>query len=174
MSALRNFRKILDIDPDSPEFHCVAVTQKGKRCGQKFLRNASISRASTLLSEMDTQPLEHSYHYLEELAFNTLCPRWHTKPGYSQVGTVTQLWTHKIQQLEREEARMAKNFVIKHPVTRIAEASEEIEASIKERIEEVTYMLLDIHTSWNLTMWLIDTFYAGGWLFSDCESSGSN
>lgn len=154
MSAPRNFRKILDIDPDSSDFTCVGIKPNGERCGvlKQFIGGEKISRASSLLTEMDTLPLRGSYLCLEELALNTLCPRWHSIAEYNHVAAITQLWTQKIQQLERKEAK-DKASVIKETATRRAIAIEEKEASVKERLEEVTCMLLATHISRHLTLW---------------------
>ncbi|KIN01421.1 hypothetical protein OIDMADRAFT_145489 [Oidiodendron maius Zn] len=138
MSAPRNFRKILDVDPDSPLFHCVGVKKNGKQCGQRkfFFAQNDIFQASSLLTKMDGETLKISYLYLEELAFLTLCPRWHRKPDRSQVGLVARRWRQKIQQLERDEAEMA----LKPPVNRSAAQEpitmEEVKITIKEERTE--------------------------------------
>lgn len=154
MSTPRNFRKLLDVDPDARPFNCVGVTAGGERCGQFMFDRGDLSRASSLLTKMESQTLKGSYRYLEELAFLTLCPRWHRNPGYSQVALVTLRWTQKIQQREKEEAEMAMTFAMKQAIARKAVAAEEVKVTIKEeRTGKVTCMSLAIHLSQYLTLW---------------------
>jgi hypothetical protein len=113
MSAPRNFRKILDVDPQSPHFHCVGETKKGGRCRQSFFSGDDRAEAGALLTKMDSKSLKSSYRYLDDLAFLTLCPRWHRKPGYSQVTSVSQRWRLMIQQYEAEEAYLEWSTTVK-------------------------------------------------------------
>lgn len=140
MSVPRNFRIVLDVDPDSPGFHCVGTRKDGGPCGQKMFSGSNLYHASSLLTEMDGRPLKDSYRYLEVLAFYTLCPRWHRKPGYSQVREVTLRWEEKIQQLERAEAELEKKPAVRQTVTRRSGAAEEGQSE-KVSAEKVTYTL---------------------------------
>jgi hypothetical protein len=101
---------------------------------------SDLSQASAILTKMDSQTLKSSYRYLEELAFLTLCARWHRRPERSQIGLVTWRWRQKIQQLEKEEAEMALNLMTRRrPVAWKAVAVEEVMAAVKEeRTEKVT------------------------------------
>lgn len=156
MSAPRNFRKILDVDPDSPLFHCVGVKKNGEQCGQRkfFFAQNDIFQASSLLTKMDGETLKISYLYLEELAFLTLCPRWHRNPDYSQVGLVARRWRQKIQQLERDEAEMALKSPVNRSAARKPITMEEVKITIKEeRTEKVYCMSLDVHICQYLTCW---------------------
>lgn len=156
MSAPRDFRKILEVDPDSPEYHCVGMRKDGGQCGQRrfFFARDDLSQASVLLTKMDGQTLKDSYHYLEDLAFLMLCPRWHRKPGYSQVGQVARRWRQKIQQLERDEADIALKLLGKCTVAGKLVTAEEAKITIKEeRAEKVICMSQRVHTFQYLTMW---------------------
>lgn len=113
MSAPRNFRKILNVDPQSPQFQCVGTTQKGKPCGQSFFSRDDRAEAGALLNKMDSKSLKSSYLYIDDLAFLTLCPRWHRKPGYSQVTSVSQRWRLMIQKYEEEEAYLEWSTTVK-------------------------------------------------------------
>jgi hypothetical protein len=161
MSAPRNFRKILDVDPDSPRFHCVGETRGGGRCGQFMFSGSDLSQASAILTKMDSQTLKSSYRYLEELAFLTLCARWHRRPERSQIGLVTWRWRQKIQQLEKEEAEMALNLMTRRrPVAWKAVAVEEVMAAVKEeRTEKVTCTFLAAYLSPVSNHGLSDTCY---------------
>jgi hypothetical protein len=143
MSVSRNFRKILDVDPDSPRFHCVGV-KDGNQCGQRkfFFKKDDLFQASSLLTKMDGETLKGSYRYLEEVAFLTLCPRWHRKPEYSQVGQVARRWTQKIQLLEKEEAELAMKFPAKLVSARKTVAAEEVKATIKDEGTEKVMRIL--------------------------------
>lgn len=113
MSVYWDFRSILDVYPDESGFTCVGITQKGARCRQWMFSGRDLSCASGILDEMGAHKrLSSSYKYLEELAELTLCPRWHRKPGYSQVRSVTMQWKSKIAkhaaEIEREQQLATK------------------------------------------------------------------
>jgi hypothetical protein len=132
MSANWDFRSILDVYPDRSSFTCVGVTQKGARCGQRMFSGSDLSCASRLLDEMSTlRKLSSSYKYLEELAELTLCPRWHRKPGYSQVRSVSRRWQNKIAKIEREQEKTA---MVKSDA--LADMTKNIDNMIK-RLEEI-------------------------------------
>jgi hypothetical protein len=102
MATYWNFRQILDVRPDSSYFTCVGTTQKGARCRNSLISNVDKSRAADLLDSMDQcKSLKNSYQYLEELASITLCPRWHRKPDYSQVGAMCRRWQLAISEYDR-------------------------------------------------------------------------
>src|SRR5436309_736513 len=94
MSLLWDPRAVLDVYPDSYGFTCVGKTKKGLRCKQSFISGADLSKASRIL---DTITLWNPksvdvYDKLSELAYLTLCPRWHRNPGYCQVTEMVHKW----------------------------------------------------------------------------------
>ena len=92
--------------------------------------------ASITLDKMDRhRKLSSSYKYLEELAELTLCPRWHQKPGYSQVDSIAAQWRRTISKFavkmerEQEKAAMAES-------KRALKAMKESIVEIKLELEE--------------------------------------
>jgi hypothetical protein len=91
MATLWNPRELLGVDPDGP-FTCVGTTQKGVRCRNFYISGSDLSRASNLLDRMATSDPWDARAHLSNLAELTLCPRWHRKPGYSQVESMKRKW----------------------------------------------------------------------------------
>jgi hypothetical protein len=93
-------RILLDLEPDHRSFTCSGTTKRGLRCRQSMISGSDLREASAILDQMgrtrprDGIPLE----LLEELAYLTLCPRWHRKPGYSQVDDLASKWKRMIYQ----------------------------------------------------------------------------
>ncbi|KAI9744663.1 MAG: hypothetical protein M1818_002192 [Claussenomyces sp. TS43310] len=90
---------VLDVYPNSFRFTCVGVTQKGARCRNSFISSSDISEASKILKDMSQHwPLSKAVaEHLIDLARLTLCPRWHRKPGYSQVDSMCHKWRAAIR-----------------------------------------------------------------------------
>lgn len=144
MPASRNFRKVLGVDPDSSNPHCVGVRKDGGQCGLPMSNMSDRPRASALLTKMDTQALTDSYRDLEELAFLTLCSRWHRKPSHSQVGQVATRWRQKIQQFEREEEEIAMMARSRPALARKEATAEIMKVTVKNgRNEMVICVSLD-------------------------------
>lgn len=153
MLGLRNFRIILDVDPDSARPHCVGVRKDGGPCRLPMSTESDRPQASALLTEMDGQTLKDSYSYLEELAFLTLCRRCHRKPGHSQVGIVVMRWAQKIQQVEKEEAELARILRSRQTNARNKGAIQELKVAVrKERTKMVICMLLVLYVTPYLTL----------------------
>jgi hypothetical protein len=135
MSAYWDFRSILDVYPDGSDFTCVGITQKGARCRQRMFSGSDRSCASRILDEMDShKKLSSSRIYLEDLAGLTLCPRWHRKPGYSQVQSVTTRWKRDIAEyaaeVEEEQERATK---VK---SRVLAEKKKTEVNIKVKLDK--------------------------------------
>lgn len=97
MPQHRDYSQILDVYPHDYSFTCVGITQKGLRCRQSFILEADKNSAVDILHQMNShRAWESSFPYLKDLAYLTLCPRWHRKPGYSQVESVSARWRAKI------------------------------------------------------------------------------
>lgn len=94
-----NPRAVLDIYPDGPGFTCVGTTKKGLRCKQSMISGADRSEASQILNTITLfHPTSRTVREnLEDLAYLTLCPRWHRKPGYCQVAGMVQKWQSMIE-----------------------------------------------------------------------------
>lgn len=102
MAVYWNFREILGVFPDSPDFTCVGTTPEGARCGNGFLAKDDIESADRLLGTMDCcKSLKGCYQDLDELAYLTLCPRWHREESHSQVDQVSRRWRIVIAQYEK-------------------------------------------------------------------------
>lgn len=131
-----DFREILDCYPDRPGFTCVGITKKGKRCGQRMFSGSDLSCASRMLDEMSCyEKLSSSYKDLERLAGLTLCPRWHRKPGYSQVRSVSLEWRTKIATHEVEFERRRERVAIIKSERALASVRENV-SNIKVKLEE--------------------------------------
>ncbi|TAQ89334.1 hypothetical protein B7494_g2349 [Chlorociboria aeruginascens] len=99
MTAYWDFRRLLDVNPDDPGFTCVGTTKKGLRCRQFFFSGSDLYRAARILDTMDRQQTSSDVCILlKELAGLTLCPRWHRKPGYSQVDEMSYKWQVTIEE----------------------------------------------------------------------------
>src|SRR5271154_1588672 len=87
MAFLWDPRAVLNTYPDSSGFTCVGITQRGARCRQAMISGGDLCKASQILDTMASFPprSRHVHDMLSQLAFLTLCPRWHRKTGYSQV-----------------------------------------------------------------------------------------
>ncbi len=94
MAAIWNPRTLLDTFPESHSFTCIGTTKRGARCRQFMFSSADLSEASEILDTISCQPPNsHSvFKVLSDLAYLLLCPRWHRKPGYSQVNEMVQKW----------------------------------------------------------------------------------
>lgn len=92
-------QSLLDVYPESYSFTCIGTTKKGARCRQSMFSRSDLSRASQILEDIASlRPKSSSVSSeLPELAYLTLCPRWHRKPGYSQVADVVQKWQRTIK-----------------------------------------------------------------------------
>jgi hypothetical protein len=92
-------RSVLNIYPDGQGFTCVGTTKKGSRCRQSMISGADLSKASQILNTMTLyHPASRTVRdKLADLAYLTLCPRWHRKPGYSQVTDMVQKWQRTIE-----------------------------------------------------------------------------
>src|SRR5271169_4871423 len=87
-------RAVLNTYPDSSCFTCVGTTQRGARCRQAMISGGDLWKASQILDTMASlSPRSRRVRdMLSDLAYLTLCPRWHRKPGYSQVAEMEQKW----------------------------------------------------------------------------------
>jgi hypothetical protein len=92
-------RLLLDTYPDSRGFTCVGKTQRGSRCKQSMISGADLLKASQILDNMSLShpSSRHVDAKLADLAYLTLCPRWHRKPGYCQVTEIVQKWQRTIE-----------------------------------------------------------------------------
>jgi hypothetical protein len=92
-------RAVLNIYPNSQGFTCVGTTKKGSRCGQSMISGADLSQASQILNTITLfHPASRTVHdKLADLAYLTLCPRWHRKPDYCQVTEMVQKWQRTIE-----------------------------------------------------------------------------
>ena len=131
-----DFREILDCYPDQPFFTCVGKTKKGTRCGQWMFSGGDLSCASRMLDEMSCyEKLSSSYKDLENLAGLTLCPRWHRKPGYSQVRSVSLEWRTKIATHEAEFERKKERAAMIQSERALASVRKNM-SNIKAKLEE--------------------------------------
>src|SRR5271170_2523167 len=91
-------QEVLDVYPRSSAFTCTGTTKKGTRCGQRMFSRADLSTAAEILDTMAMRrpKSRNLLDELEKLASLTLCPRWHRKPGYSQVSAMVQKWQRMI------------------------------------------------------------------------------
>lgn len=98
MAPKWNPRSVFDIDPDSYSFTCCGTTKKGARCRQSMISGKDLANASRILDQISLHsPSSGSVkEALPVLANLTLCPRWHRKPGYSQVDETVRKWERKI------------------------------------------------------------------------------
>jgi hypothetical protein len=87
---LWNPAQVLDVFPG----RCNGVTKRGTPCGQLFLRGSDIQQANKILEHLSYEDPRRkvSSSALEDLAFFTLCPRWHQKPSHSQVRSLATKW----------------------------------------------------------------------------------
>ena len=94
MDFLWDPRAVLNTYPDSSCFTCVGKTQRGARCRQAMISGGDLYKASQILDTMALlSPRSRGVRdRLSELAYLTLCPRWHRKPGYSQVAEMERKW----------------------------------------------------------------------------------
>ncbi|KPI39649.1 uncharacterized protein AB675_3335 [Cyphellophora attinorum] len=73
---------------------CNGITKRGTPCGQRFIRGSDIQQANKILDNLSYEDPRRkvSSSTLEDLAFFTLCPRWHQKPSHSQVLSLANKW----------------------------------------------------------------------------------
>jgi hypothetical protein len=89
-----------------------------------------------MLDEMSCyEKLSSSYKDLERLAGLTLCPRWHRKPGYSQVRSVSLEWRTKIATREVEFERRREGVAMIKSERALASVRENV-SNIKVKLEE--------------------------------------
>lgn len=103
MSIAWNPRAILDVYPERAGFHCVGTAKTtGVRCRNSFISHALLAEASTILDSLPepgrfrANP-DRLLPTLTDLAWLTLCPRWHKRPGANyQADSVAQRWLRTI------------------------------------------------------------------------------
>ena len=83
--AFWNPPQVLDLYPSPTASSCSGITQRDARCKQPIFSNSDRSKTVMILRDMAyTQPDLISLQTFEHLAYLTLCPRWHRRPGYDQ------------------------------------------------------------------------------------------
>lgn len=131
-----DIRAVLGVYPDRSSFTCVGITQKGARCKNAFFSGSDLSCASRMLDEMNSnKKLSISIKDLEKLAGLTLCPRWHRKPGYSQVRSVSLEWQTKIATYEAKIERQKEKAAMIKSERALAEVKKN-SIDIKVKLEE--------------------------------------
>ena len=90
-------RAVLGINPDQSS-QCSGTNKRGYQCGNTMISRADLSEASDILDDMAQMHPRQGipFEMLIRLAQLTLCPRWHRKPGYSQVHVVASKWKRMI------------------------------------------------------------------------------
>ena len=126
MTSTCSFRDVLDVHPERNGFTCVGTSQKGLRCGQKYLCHAHLAEASQILDSLPhpEQFRTHSaeiFPLLRNLAWLTLCPRWHQN---DRADAVAAKWMRTIQGLPRTNVSIrVANREVSTPVSLLTSTS---------------------------------------------------
>ena len=95
---LWNPQSVLDLYHSPASTTCSGTTKKGLRCKQSMIPNADRAKSTNIMLVMShEEPHSIRPELYDQLAYLTLCPRWHRKPGYSQVYDVAQRFRRSVE-----------------------------------------------------------------------------